>query len=44
MKIIGTEVILTKNNLECRTRFLSIVKILKKLGWKVKHNELSELI
>ena len=39
-----TEFILVKNNLECRTKFLAIVRMLRKLGWEVKHSELGELI
>lgn len=39
-----TKFTLSKNNLTCHTDLLRIVQILRKLGWKVKHNELSELI
>ena len=39
-----TEFILVKDNLECRTKLLAIVRILRKLGWKVKHSKLGELI
>jgi hypothetical protein len=41
---MNTEFILTKYNIECRTTSFKIVNLLKKLGWKVKHSELSELI
>lgn len=39
-----TNFILIKNNLQCKTQRLYIVRILRKLGWKVKANTLSELI
>ena len=39
-----TEFILTKNNCTCRTKLLAIVRILRKLGWKVKVSTLGELL
>jgi hypothetical protein len=39
-----TKFTLTKGNLSCSTNLLSIVRLLRKLGWKVKHSELGELI
>jgi len=39
-----TKFTLIKNNMICHTDLLSIVRILRKKGWIVKHNELSELI
>jgi len=44
MKNCKTRFIIIKGNLECRTNLLGVVRILQRLGWKVKHNELSELI
>ena len=41
---MNTNFILVKDNLECKTQLLAIVRILRKLGWKVKQSELSELI
>ena len=42
--LIPTKFILVKGKLECSTNMLAIVRLLQKLGWKIKHNELSELI
>lgn len=39
-----TEFILIKNNLECRTPYIFLVKALKRMGWKIKQSELGELI
>jgi len=39
-----TKFTLVKNNMVCHTYMLSIVRILRKKGWKVLHNTLSELI
>jgi hypothetical protein len=39
-----TRFVLVKGHLECKTNLLGVVRILKRLGWKIKHNELSELI
>ena len=44
MKDCKTRFILVKGNLECSTNLLGVVRLLKRLGWKIKHNELSELI
>jgi hypothetical protein len=36
--------ILVKKNLICKTKDISIVEKLKAFGWKIKQNELSNLI
>lgn len=36
--------ILVKGNLECKTNLLGVVRILQRLGWKIKQSELSELM
>lgn len=39
-----TEFILVKKNMQTRTRNVRVVKELIVLGWKVRLNELSELV
>ena len=39
-----TEYLLFKGNITCRTKNLQALKLLRLLGWKIKLNELSNLI
>ena len=44
MNMTSTKFILYKGELEVETRFLGIVRLLLKQGWKIKQSKFSELI